>query len=84
MSNTTNNLIRINIQQIKDEAKSISEAVENGNIDGLEEKYHSFLLAYPILFKNLIDKKMSFEEVDVLLDAFNRAQNHFIDNFKND
>ena len=83
MSNTENNLIRINTQKIKDEAKSISEAVENGTIDGLEEKYNSFLLAYPVLFKNLIEKKMSFEEVDVLLDAFDRAQNHFIDNFRN-
>ena len=83
MTDTDNTLIRIDITKIRDEAKLISKAVEKGNINGLEDKYNCFYLAYPILFKNLIEKKMSFEEVDVLLDAFDRAQNHFIDNFRN-
>jgi hypothetical protein len=83
MADTDNNLIRINITKIREEAKLISKAVEKGNLIGLEQKFNCFYLAYPILFKNLIEKKMSFEEVDVLLDAFDRAQNHFIDNFRN-
>jgi hypothetical protein len=83
MDDTENNLIRIDIPKIRKEAKLISKKVEKGNLDGLEDKYNCFYRTYPILFKNLIEKKMSFEEVDVLLDAFDRAQNHFIDNFKN-
>jgi hypothetical protein len=83
MADSENNLIRIDIPKIRHEAKLISKQVEKGNISGLEDKYSCFYLAYPILFKNLIEKKMSFEEVDVLLDAFDRAQNHFIDNFRN-
>ena len=83
MSDSKNNLIRIDIPKIRKEAKSISKSVEKGDLNGLEDKYNCFFLAYPILFKNLVEKKMSFEEVDVLLDAFDRAQNHFIDNFQN-
>jgi hypothetical protein len=83
MTDTDNTLIRINVTKIREEAKLISKAVEKGNLTGLEDKYNCFYLAYPILFKNLIEKKMCFEEVDVLLDAFDRAQNHFIDNFEN-
>jgi hypothetical protein len=78
---STERLKHINIVKIKQEAKEISKQVEKGKITGLNEKYSNFSNAYPVLFKNMIEKKMTFEEVDILLDTFDRAQNHFIDNF---
>jgi hypothetical protein len=81
---STEGLIRINIAKIKQEAKEISKQVEKGIITGLNEKYSNFSSTYPVLFKNMIEKKMTFEEVDILLDTFDRAQNHFIDNFNKD
>jgi hypothetical protein len=76
-----NEVMRINIPLITTEAKKIAEQVEKGNILGLHETYSSFYKAYPILFKNLVEKTMTIEEVIVLLDTFNRAQNHFINNY---
>jgi hypothetical protein len=81
---STEGLIRINIAKIKQEAKEISKQVEKGIITVLNEKYSNFSSTYPVLFKNMIEKKMTFEEVDILLDTFDRAQNHFIDNFNKD
>lgn len=81
---SSDGLIRINIAKIKQEAKEISKQVEKGIITGLKEKYSDFSSTYPVLFKNMIEKKMTFEEVDILLDTFDRAQNHFIDNFNKD
>ena len=75
-------LLRIDVPKIKQEAKKIAEQIEKGNALGLHDKYDSFYKAYPVLFKNLIEKKMTIEEVIVLLDTFDRAQNHFIDNYK--
>ena len=81
---SSDGLIRINIAKIKQEAKEISKQVEKGKITGLKEKYTDFSSTYPVLFKNMIEKKMTFEEVDILLDTFDRVQNHFIDNFNKD
>jgi hypothetical protein len=80
-SNENENLKIINISKIKKEAREIFDLVEKGKKKGLHEKYSEFSLAYPVLFTNIIEKKMSIEEVDILLDTFNIAQNHFIDNF---
>jgi hypothetical protein len=81
---SSDGLIRINIAKIRQEAKEISKQVEKGKITGLNEKYSNFSSAYPLLFTNMIEKKMTFEQVDILLDTFDRAQNHFIDNFNKD
>jgi hypothetical protein len=75
------NLKQININKIKKEAKEIFDLVEKGKINGIHNKYSNFSLAYPLLFTNIIEKKMSIEEVNILLDTFNIAQNHFIDNY---
>jgi hypothetical protein len=77
-----NELMRVNVSIIKSEAKKIAEHVEKGNTLNLHETYSSFYKAYPILFKNLLEKTMTIEEVIVLLDTFDRAQNHFIDNYR--
>lgn len=81
MSESSNGLKQINIAKIKEEAKEISIWIESGVRNGLSEKYSNFSRAYPVLFKNLVENKMSYEEIEVLLDTFDRAQNHFIDNF---
>jgi hypothetical protein len=80
-SSESENLKVINISKIKKEAKELADLVEQGKTKDLHLKFSNFSLAYPLLFTNIIEKKMSSEEVDILLDTFNRAQNHFIDNF---
>jgi len=80
-SGESENLKQINICKIKKEAKEIYDLVKKGKVKDLHTKYSNFSLAYPFLFTNIIEKKMSIEEVNVLLDTFNIAQNHFIDNF---
>jgi hypothetical protein len=77
------NLMRINVSKIRAEASEISAYVESGISNKLElsKKYQTFSKAYPTLFNNLVDKKLSFEELDVILNTLDNAQEHFIKNF---
>ena len=85
MSSTEkDNLITINVNKIKNEAKELFDLVDKGQKEGLQTKFNNFSLAYPVLFTNIVEKKMTIDEVNVLLDTFNIAQNHFIDNFNKD
>jgi len=80
-NNTDNNteLKRINITKIRNEANEIGNLIDkpNYNIDELKNKFNSFYNAYPILFNNLVDKKMSLEELNILLNTLDNAQDHF-------
>lgn len=75
-----NELMRLDIEKVKKEAKEIDLWVKTGVTTGLAQKYKMFHDNFPILFKNIIEKKLSIEEVVVLLDTFDRAQDHFIQN----
>ena len=80
MAENGDGLMRIDVDTIKREAREISTYVEKGKIGGLTKKYQKFHDNFPILFKNIVEKTMSIEEVEVLLDTFNRAQEHLIQN----
>jgi hypothetical protein len=77
--NENNELKRINITKIKNEAKLIAKKIEkpNFNLESLKIEYNSFYNAYPILFNNLVNKKMTLEELDILLNTLDNAQEHF-------
>ena len=70
---------RININKIRNEADEISKLIDKNNYDinKLKTQYNSFFLAYPILFNNLVDKKLSLEELNILLTTLDNAQEHF-------
>ncbi len=70
---------RININKIRNEADEISKLIDKKNYDinKLKTQYNSFFLAYPILFNNLVDKKLSLEELNILLTTLENAQEHF-------
>lgn len=69
---------QINIEKIRNEAKEISKIIEKKHdINKLKDEYNSFFLAYPILFDNLVNKKMTFEELNILLNTLANAQEHF-------
>jgi len=75
-----NGLMRLDVEKVKKEAKEIDLWVKAGVTSGLAQKYSMFYTNFPILFKNIIENKISIEEVDVLLETFERAQEHFIQN----
>lgn len=81
MNNSDNNseYKRININKIRNEAIQISKLIDTNNFDinKLKIEFKSFFLAYPILFNNLVDKKLSLEEFNILLDTLENAQEHF-------
>ena len=77
---TENKIYNVDVEKIKNDAKEISESVDTK--DNLIKKYDQFYKLYPILFDNIYHKKMSYEEVSVLLDTFNIAQKHYINSQK--
>lgn len=78
------NIYKLDIDRIKREASEIVELIAQPDNDynKIKEKYSSFVKVYPIIFRNIINKTMSIEEIHVLLDTFNTAQMHFINNTK--
>ena len=69
---------RINISKIRNEANEISKIIDKSyDINKLKNDYNSFYTAYPILFDNLVNKKMTFEELNILLNTLDNAQDHF-------
>ena len=70
---------RINISKIRNEANEIGKIIDKDNFDvnKLKIQYNSFFKAYPILFDNLVNKKMTLEELNVLLNTLDNAQEHF-------
>lgn len=83
-SDNNNEIKRINIDKIRKEAKDICKLVDNKNFDinKIKKEFNTFFLAYPILFNNLVEKKMSIEEFDILLNTLENAQEHFIKSIK--
>jgi hypothetical protein len=77
---TENKIYNVDVEKIKKDAKEISESTDTK--DSLIRKYEQFYQLYPILFDNIYHKKMSYEEVSVLLDTFNIAQKHYINSQK--
>jgi NDP-sugar pyrophosphorylase family protein len=67
------------IEKIRNEATEISKLIDKSNFDvnKLKIQYNSFFKAYPILFDNLISKKMTLEELNILLNTLANAQEHF-------
>ena len=84
MSNTSNNVYKLDIDRIKREVCEIIELTiqPDYNSDEIKEKYCEFVQTYPIIYKNIINKSMSLEEINILLDTFNTAQLHFINNVR--
>ena len=80
-NNSDNNLElkSININKIRKEAHDICKMINKKNIyvNKIKNEFNTFYLAYPILFNNLVDKKMSIEEFDILLNTLETAQDHF-------
>jgi hypothetical protein len=70
---------RVNINKIRNEANEISKIINKNNFDvnKLKIQYNSFFLAYPTLFNNLVDKKLSLEELNIILTTLDNAQDHF-------
>ena len=70
---------RINIEKIRNEAKEISKIIDENyfDVNKLKNDYNSFYMAYPILFDNLANKKMTLEELNILLNTLANAQEHF-------
>ena len=82
MTNTNSNVYKLDIDRIKREVGEIIELTSqsNYNCDEIKKKYSEFIETYPTIYKNIIEKTMSNEEINVLLDTFNTAQMHFINN----
>ena len=78
-SDDNTELKRINITKIRNEANEIGNLIDkpNYNVDELRNKFNSFYNAYPILFNNLVNKKMSLEELNILLNTLDNVQDHF-------
>lgn len=76
MSSADNhNDLRVDVERIKREVSELSVLVGAGiPARELERKYVSLNKAYPVLFKNIVSRKMSLEEVNLLLNAFSDAQ----------
>lgn len=85
MDTEDTNIYKLDIDRIKREASEIANLINipDNNHNTLSVKYSEFVTAYPLIFKNLINKTMSLEEIHILLDTFNTAQMHFINNAKN-
>ncbi len=65
----------VDVDRIKREVSELSVLVEAGIPEReLERKYMSLNRAYPVLFNNIVSRKMSLEEVNLLLNAFADAQ----------
>ena len=77
---TENKIYNVDVEKIKNDAKEISESTDSK--ENLIKKYEQFYKLYPILFDNIFSKKMSYEEVAVLLETFNIAQKHYINSQK--
>ena len=77
---TENKIYNVDVEKIKNDAKEISESTESK--ENLIKKYEQFYKLYPILFDNIFSKKMSYEEVAVLLETFNIAQKNYINSQK--
>jgi hypothetical protein len=77
---TENTIFSVDVEKIKKDAKEISNS--NDTKQNLINKYDQFYQLYPILFENIYTKKMTYEEVSVLLDTFNIAQKHYINSQK--
>ena len=73
---------RLDIDQIRKEANEIYVLVETGKTNDLDKKFQKFKTNLPMLYNNILSRKMSIEEVEVFLDTFNRAQEHFLSNAK--
>ena len=66
---------RVDVGRIKREVGELSVLVEAGiPTRDLERKYASLRKAYPVLFKNIVNRTMSLEEMNLLLNAFADAQ----------
>jgi hypothetical protein len=78
------NIYKLDIDRLKSEACEIADLMTqpDNNADTIKKKYKEFAEIYPIIFRNIINKTMSIEEIHVLLDTFNTAQMHFINNTK--
>ncbi len=83
-SNDNSELKSININKIRKEAHDICKLIDKKNIDinKIKNEFNTFYLAYPILFNNLVEKKMSIEEFDILLNTLETAQDHFFKSIK--
>ncbi len=81
-TDTSKNIYKLDIDRIKREVGEIIEltAQPDYNCDEIKGKYCEFVQTYPIIYKNIINKSMTLEEINVLLDTFNTAQMHFINN----
>jgi len=73
-------IYRVDIDKIKAEAREINECVQSGLTAGLEKKHKKFIESFPIIYDNIINNKMSIEEIDVLLNTFSIAQEQYIKN----
>jgi hypothetical protein len=74
-----NTIKKINISKIRNEANEIGKLIDKNNCDinNLKNEYNSFYMAYPILFDNLINKKLTLEELNIILNTLENAQEHF-------
>ncbi len=82
MSDTSKNVYKLDIDRIKREVSELIELTTQPdyNCDEMNKKYSEFVETYPLIYKNIINKTMSLEEINILLDTFNTAQMHFINN----
>jgi hypothetical protein len=82
MNDTSTNVYKLDIDRIKREVCEIIELIAQPdyNCDQIKEKYSEFVETYPIIYKNIVNKSMTLEEINILLDTFNTAQMHFINN----
>jgi hypothetical protein len=84
-NDTSKNVYKLDIDRIKREISEIIELISQPDYNGYEikEKYREFVETYPLIYKNIINKTMTLEEINILLDTFNKAQMHFINNTRN-
>jgi DNA polymerase III delta prime subunit len=78
------NIYKLDIDRIKREVCEIIElhAQPDSNLDCIKEKYCEFIETYPLIYKNIVNKTMTADEINILLDTFNTAQTHFINNIR--
>lgn len=74
-------MYQIDIEKILNDVKEIIVWNDAGqSVTQIKEKYSEFVSVYPVIFKNIIEKKMAYEEVEVALKAFERAQSSLFNN----
>jgi hypothetical protein len=76
----------LDINFLKSEVNKIYDALNSGVVkrEVLLSKYKEFQTNFPSLMDNILKRKMSREEVMVLLDTFGKAQDTFNNNVKVD